>query len=178
MHSPIVRRHAAELRVDLSTVTGTGPSGTVTRADVERAASGRHRLSPRARRLATDLGVDTGELAGTGPAGVVTGADVERAAAGGGAAAVAPTVGAHVEAKPAPIHTADRTESMRRAIATRMARANLEIPHYYLENRVDFSRARRVARRRERGSARSPSACYPRCCCSRRPRSRLGRFRS
>jgi pyruvate dehydrogenase E2 component (dihydrolipoyllysine-residue acetyltransferase) len=140
VHSPIVRRHAAELGVDLSTVAGTGPSGTVTRADVERAASARQRTSPRARRLATELGVDGGGLTGTGPGGVVTGADVERAA--GGAAALVPTVAARVERAPAPTRTADRSESMRRAIATRMARANLEIPHYYLENRVDFTRAR------------------------------------
>jgi pyruvate dehydrogenase E2 component (dihydrolipoamide acetyltransferase) len=36
--SPVAKRLAAELGVDLSTLTGTGPKGIVTREDVERAA--------------------------------------------------------------------------------------------------------------------------------------------
>jgi pyruvate dehydrogenase E2 component (dihydrolipoamide acetyltransferase) len=38
-HSPVIRRLARHLGVDLAAVAGTGPNGTVTRADVERAAS-------------------------------------------------------------------------------------------------------------------------------------------
>lgn len=37
--SPAARKAAAELQVDLATVQGTGPDGTITRADVERAAA-------------------------------------------------------------------------------------------------------------------------------------------
>jgi 2-oxoisovalerate dehydrogenase E2 component (dihydrolipoyl transacylase) len=37
---PPVRKLASELGVDLSTLTGTGPNGTISRADVEAAASG------------------------------------------------------------------------------------------------------------------------------------------
>jgi pyruvate dehydrogenase E2 component (dihydrolipoamide acetyltransferase) len=37
--SPLARKVAAELGVDLSTVTGTGPGGAIERADVERAAA-------------------------------------------------------------------------------------------------------------------------------------------
>jgi 2-oxoisovalerate dehydrogenase E2 component (dihydrolipoyl transacylase) len=37
--SPLVRRRAAELGIDLSTIAGTGPGGMVTRADLERAGS-------------------------------------------------------------------------------------------------------------------------------------------
>jgi pyruvate dehydrogenase E2 component (dihydrolipoamide acetyltransferase) len=36
--SPLARRIAADLGVDLATVTGTGPDGRITREDVERAA--------------------------------------------------------------------------------------------------------------------------------------------
>jgi pyruvate dehydrogenase E2 component (dihydrolipoyllysine-residue acetyltransferase) len=39
-HSPVVRRLARHLGVDLAGVAGTGPGGAVTRADVERAATG------------------------------------------------------------------------------------------------------------------------------------------
>lgn len=38
--SPLVRRRAAELGIDLSTIAGTGPGGMVTQADLERAAGG------------------------------------------------------------------------------------------------------------------------------------------
>ncbi len=37
--SPLARRIAADLGVDLTTVTGTGPEGRITREDVERAAA-------------------------------------------------------------------------------------------------------------------------------------------
>jgi len=39
--SPLARRVAADLDVDLTTVTGTGPEGAIQRADVERAARAR-----------------------------------------------------------------------------------------------------------------------------------------
>jgi pyruvate dehydrogenase E2 component (dihydrolipoamide acetyltransferase) len=39
--SPLARRIAAELHVDLATVRGTGEAGTITKADVERAAAER-----------------------------------------------------------------------------------------------------------------------------------------
>jgi pyruvate dehydrogenase E2 component (dihydrolipoamide acetyltransferase) len=39
--SPLARRVAASLGVDLATVTGTGPDGRITREDVERAAQQR-----------------------------------------------------------------------------------------------------------------------------------------
>lgn len=58
--SPLVRRLAAELKVDLASVTGTGPEGMVTRADIERAAVEQAALpvppAPRQQRVeATDL---------------------------------------------------------------------------------------------------------------------------
>jgi pyruvate dehydrogenase E2 component (dihydrolipoamide acetyltransferase) len=39
--SPLARRIAADLGVNLATVTGTGPEGRITREDVERAAASR-----------------------------------------------------------------------------------------------------------------------------------------
>jgi pyruvate dehydrogenase E2 component (dihydrolipoamide acetyltransferase) len=44
--SPGARRVAEQLRVDLAGVRGTGPGGTVTREDVERAAGGAHEAPP------------------------------------------------------------------------------------------------------------------------------------
>lgn len=120
----------------------------------------RLRVSPLARKLAGDLGLDLSTVKGTGPHGTIERADVERVAAELKAKAVepkpemppaAPPVTAPVvapappppsepaAARPAP----DFQAGMRRAIAAAMARSNREIPHYYLETRVDMSRAQR-----------------------------------
>lgn len=146
--SPAARRRADELDVDVREVAGTGPGGAVTFADVEAAAGGAeppasveapeppgaapgevpHRVSPLARKRAEDLGLDLSEVEGTGPGGRVTRADVEAAAAPSAA-----------ERPRAPV--ADELGSLREAIAAAMARSKREIPHYYLENRIDMSRA-------------------------------------
>ncbi|MGN8129658.1 dihydrolipoamide acetyltransferase family protein [Paenarthrobacter sp. 22069] len=95
---PPVRHLAHTLGVDVGRISGSGPGGEVTRADVERAAAasatqtgpapvtGAHvqaegaahrvRSSPLARRLAAELGVDLQAIAGTGPGGAVTEEDV------------------------------------------------------------------------------------------------------
>lgn len=97
----------------------------------------RLRASPVARRLAAELGIDLAAVAGSGPHGAIERADVERAAAAQKAASppvpVAPPKGPE---RPA----VDTQAAMRRAIAAAMARSNRDIPHYYLENRIDMSR--------------------------------------
>ena len=97
----------------------------------------RVRVSPLARRLAAELGIDLQRVHGTGPHGAIERADVERAAAAPSAAATAP---APAVAKP---DTAALQMGMRRAIAAAMARSKREIPHYYLETRIDMSQALR-----------------------------------
>ena len=82
------------------------------------------RASPGARRAARERGVALEQVTGTGPGGAVTLADVE------GAAAAAPSSSAP-----------DREESLRRATGALMARSKREIPHYYLEHRIDASPA-------------------------------------
>lgn len=100
--SPLVRRLAHELDVDIDAVAGTGRGGAVTRLDVEhaaeaavapaapedaessavsaqRAAHGHVSAAPRARRLAAQLGVDLATVPGSGPDGAVMVSDVERA---------------------------------------------------------------------------------------------------
>jgi pyruvate dehydrogenase E2 component (dihydrolipoamide acetyltransferase) len=82
--------------------------------------SGGPRAVPAAQKRAQELGLDLTSIRGTGEGGAITKADVERAAA----------------AKPA-----DRGAAMRRAIAAAMARANREIPHYYLSDTIDMEAA-------------------------------------
>lgn len=106
-------------------------------------AGTRHKASPLARKLAAELGVDLASVEGTGPGGVIERSDVERAAAQGMPAAARqpavsppPSVGGHGAAG------ADKGQAgMRRAIAAAMAKANREIPHYYLQTGIDMSRA-------------------------------------
>ena len=116
--SPIVRRLAHELSVDLDAVEGSGRDGSITRHDVEVAAASHHgaqplgapgtaqsvkavsrahpSASPRARRRATELGIDLQAIAGTGPGGSVTSDDVE------GAARVATTASSDMTPQPPP----------------------------------------------------------------------------
>ena len=161
--SPVIRHRAHELGIDLATVHGTGPAGAVTRADVEHVAAarlpaaaapptdtgpkpprsrqkprpqaGRRRVTPVARRLAAELGVDLAAVTGTGPAGAIREADVRLAGPAG-----KPTPPTAVAA-PAARSAEDRTRSMRQAIARLMARSKREVPHYYVSNTADMTRA-------------------------------------
>ncbi|WP_435335924.1 E3 binding domain-containing protein [Haloarchaeobius sp. TZWWS8] len=86
--SPRAKKQAEELGVDLTTVEGTGPMGSITADDVEAAASDSAsateaesvKASPRAKQRAEELGVDLTTVEGTGPMDSVTEADVEAAA--------------------------------------------------------------------------------------------------
>jgi len=100
----------------------------------------RQRISPLARRLAAELALDLRAVHGTGPDGTIHRADVERAAAARPAVqpALPPPV---VASEPSPVPASQA--GMRRAIAAAMARSNREIPHYYLQTRIDMSRALR-----------------------------------
>jgi pyruvate dehydrogenase E2 component (dihydrolipoamide acetyltransferase) len=90
-------------------------------------AAARAHATPLARRIAAERGVDLASLVGTGVDGVITREDVERAAASA--------------VRPAPAAPRDRASAMRAAIAAAMERANREIPHYYVESRIDLGRA-------------------------------------
>ncbi|MFW5941697.1 MAG: dihydrolipoamide acetyltransferase family protein [Chloroflexota bacterium] len=114
--SPLARRVAQELGVDLTTVAGSGPHGAIQRADVERAAQAAAEVPPRA-----------------------VEAEAPRPAEAE-APKPEPARPAPAEAKPEP-GAPDFQTAMRQAIAAAMARANREIPHYYLETHVDMTAA-------------------------------------
>ena len=145
--SPLVRHLADELGVDRATVLGTGHGGAITRADVTGAAAaahagppastaGRLRVSPLARRVADDLSVDLSAVTGTGPDGAIREHDVRRAADGQS------RVAAREAPRAATVTTAQqRLLAMRQVTARLMARSKREIPHYYLRETIDLSRA-------------------------------------
>ncbi|GGU73709.1 dihydrolipoamide acetyltransferase component of pyruvate dehydrogenase complex [Lentzea flava] len=131
---PMVRKLAAELGVDLTTVHDTGRSGAITRADVQRDARprpvaprpARAAVTPYARRLAKELGVDLTHVSTRD--GVVRAADVR---------AVKPAPQAEKPATP----VVDRAATTRLATAKLMARSKREIPHYYLSTTIDMTTA-------------------------------------
>ncbi len=158
--SPVAKRRAAELKVDIRSLQGSGPGGVVTLDDVEKAAtivqdSPRIRVSPVARRMADELGVDITLIKGSGPNGSITKEDVEIAAQKVEQVEVEkvkiektapPTALSTAVDQPTPQpakkkSTADIQAGMRRAIAAAMAKSNREIPHYYLETRIDMTPA-------------------------------------
>ncbi len=83
--------------------------------------------SPLAKRLAAEKNIDLNSVTGTGEGGVITKEDVEKALSN-------PAV---VENKQA----TTPTENIRLAVAAAMSKSNREIPHYYLEKKIDITRA-------------------------------------
>lgn len=94
---------------------------------------GEIKASPAARKFAAEQGIALGGIVGSGAEGAITLVDIENALRLG---AVPPPA---AEIKPA-AKGADLA-AMRSAIATAMARAKREIPHYYLAHAVDVGLA-------------------------------------
>ena len=86
----------------------------------------RVKASPAARRRAQELGIDLAILAASAPDEAITIEHVERAAQRGA---------------PKPAASGDKRIAMQQAIAAAMARSKREIPHYYLGNAIDLTRA-------------------------------------
>lgn len=123
--SPLARRLAAELGVQLSAVTGTGPGGAVTEEDV--LAS----VPPRGR-PAKEAGAEKPAAAPPSEAQPVEAPTVE-----------APR-GTPEEEQPGRNRTTaagGKAETLRQAIGALMSRSKKEIPHYYLSTTLDLAAA-------------------------------------
>ncbi|HEU4543764.1 MAG TPA: dihydrolipoamide acetyltransferase family protein [Jiangellaceae bacterium] len=172
---PLIRRLATELGVDLATVRGTGRGGTITRADVRRAASKQApsaapppapvpprptaplppvaatpptmaaKISPYASQLAERLGIDLTTVRGTGRNGAIRADDIRAAAA-----AVTEAPRAEKAAREEPDAATRRAEAARLTTARLMARSKREIPHYYLRTTIDVTDALAWIRERNR----------------------------
>lgn len=119
--TPTARKLAELNGIDLSSVTGTGPKGKITKEDVEAVigkgggtpapapapapastASGERIIaSPLAKRIAADKGIDLAQVKGSGPNGRIVKDDVEAFTPGAAAAAPAPAA-APAASAPAP----------------------------------------------------------------------------
>ena len=150
--TPGARRLAANLEVDISQVTPTGPGGRVVDADVRAFAEAQARQAaegpavtpstPGARRLANSLGVDISQVSPTGPRGRVVESDVRAFADAQSAPAMPPGL-------PEPSRSEPLT-GMRRGIARHMADSlrNTAQLSYFLE--VDVTEAQRLRREASR----------------------------
>lgn len=85
------------------------------------------KASPLAKRMAAEKGIGLNTIKGTGENGAITKEDVEKAIV----AKMAPAAGKDIVA----------TENIRMAVAAAMSKSNREIPHYYLETKLDMSKA-------------------------------------
>ena len=101
-------------------------SETVQMEEVTIAPTVHHiRASPLARKIAAEKGIDISKLAGSGPDGAITRTDIEKAV--------------QSEAQAPSEKTA--TENIRMAVAAAMSKSNREVPHYYLQTKIDMSYA-------------------------------------
>jgi pyruvate dehydrogenase E2 component (dihydrolipoamide acetyltransferase) len=116
--SPLARKTASEMGVDLGQVSGTGPNGRIVRADVENYAS----------------------------SGAAVAAPRQPAPAVGEAATVAAQAPAQPEAavvasEPGADYTDIPASRMRQTIARRLLESKQQIPHFYVSTDVDMTEA-------------------------------------
>ncbi|MBX7444857.1 MULTISPECIES: dihydrolipoamide acetyltransferase family protein [unclassified Arthrobacter] len=117
--SPLARRLAAELGVDLRGVSGTGPGGAVTEDDVLSA------VPPKETRTETPAAAAPSEAPGPEPAPAPKEAAPEEAAA----------------RRKQPTAAGGKADSLRQAVGALMSRSKKEIPHYYLSTTLDLAAA-------------------------------------
>ncbi|HEY0789878.1 MAG TPA: pyruvate dehydrogenase complex dihydrolipoamide acetyltransferase [Chthoniobacterales bacterium] len=108
--SPLAKKLAAELRVDLTSLAGTGPGGRIVQADVRQASQR--------------------------PAAPVAQAEETKPAPAAAPAGKEPAPAAKPQAAGAEDKRIPLT-GMRRAIASRLLEAKTTIPHFYLQAEVD-----------------------------------------
>lgn len=94
------------------------------------------KASPLAKRIASKNGIELSKIQGTGEEGVITKEDVENAIV---------QRDKTTEIPKEPIENKEesgfKTESIRSAVAAAMSKSNREIPHYYLEKKIDITKS-------------------------------------
>ncbi len=123
--SPLARKIAAERGIDLSRVEGTGPSGRITRKDVESAVpSGAGEAMPTMRSVQPTPGAGTPTARAPG---ALAGAQVPATPA-----VMVPPPGTMLAARTVPL------SNMRRIIAKRLVESKTTIPHYQVTVEADM----------------------------------------
>ncbi|MEO8092436.1 MAG: dihydrolipoamide acetyltransferase family protein, partial [bacterium] len=128
-------------------VTPPRPAESRSPAEPAPAPRPRAKASPLARRIAEERGLDLGSLSGSGPGGRIVKADVERAGAGAKASTPAPAAPAAPVGRPEPLETAKgvvetiELTKLQQTISRRMAESKATAPHFYLQAKIDMTRA-------------------------------------
>ncbi|MGO4816879.1 dihydrolipoamide acetyltransferase family protein [Flavobacterium sp. W22_SRS_FP1] len=97
----------------------------------------RIKISPLARKIAIGNHVEFSLLEGTGPQGAITKEDVEKAITAQGETVIEESAGIAVEKG----KRSSTEGTIRSAVAAAMSKSNKEIPHYYLEKKIDLTKA-------------------------------------
>lgn len=87
------------------------------------------KASPLAKRIAAENNIDLSQIQGTGEDGAITKEDVENAIGQKGKIAIPE------------VKTPLQLEAIRLAVAAAVSKSNKEIPHYYLEKKIDMTKA-------------------------------------
>ena len=168
--TPLALRLAAEQGVDITTISGTGLGGRITKEDVEALLTAAPIaapstaigfISPAVARIAAEHAVDLAQITGTGEGGRITKKDVQAFIAGQPARTVAPSAGWRYDANDAIRRTAVQEPAagpypaeelmslspMRRAIAQHMTHSIQSAPQVTTVMEADLTR---VVRARER----------------------------
>ena len=152
--TPVAQAVARDLGVDLATVTGSGPRGTITREDVEAASRRqreatpeRPRATPAARAAAAAANVDLAGVSGSGPRGRVQAADVAAVAAVRAPAPVVASPTAEAAFTTLPF------AGMRKTIALRLQRSAQDAPHVTFDADVDATALEALRARANAGVA-------------------------
>ncbi|HLF52317.1 dihydrolipoamide acetyltransferase family protein [Flavobacterium sp.] len=95
------------------------------------------KASPLAKRIAFENQIDLSQIKGTGPEGAITKEDVEHAIAQSGKTGKEKNEEVPFETE----KPGTPAEAIRTAVAAAMSKSNREIPHYYLEKRIDMTHA-------------------------------------
>lgn len=117
----------------------------------EKTSEEKHRIkaSPLARSIAEKNRLDLNTVTGTGEGGAITKADVEKVLAAQKVEKTGVIAGEKIAEQVRPTEEEPKTrelpktagtpqEAIRSAVAAAMSRSNREIPHYYLEKRIDM----------------------------------------
>ncbi|VXC10055.1 Pyruvate dehydrogenase E2 component (Dihydrolipoamide acetyltransferase) [Arthrobacter sp. 8AJ] len=126
--SPLARRLAAELGVDLQAIAGTGPGGAVTEEDVLAAVPPRERAPKE-------------EIPGGRPPSERAAEEAAEAPPSEAPVAEPPHKAAEEAPRRGRKDTGSKAETLRQAIGALMSRSKKEIPHYYVSTTLDLAAA-------------------------------------
>ncbi|RPA68388.1 2-oxo acid dehydrogenase subunit E2 [Cyclobacteriaceae bacterium YHN15] len=115
----------------------------ISREIEEKTEMPRIKISPLAKRIAEENKIDYSKIKGTGPEGSIVKGDIEKLMISmpQEAEVTEPEVAEPEVAEPEVKPQAPAWDALRMAIASSMSKSNKEIPHYYLEKRMNMSKA-------------------------------------